>query len=142
MLNELRQQCQCTYILSSITSAGIRCFPQSPTTVTFRAEISESPFLSKAELVRILETWVTSGDTVLVQDQELSLDDSCATIIDSFHGPECRPAITSDYILIIVTIPAMVLPLITAIMMLTSLLILLFKTKDATSIKPKPQSRE
>ena len=85
---------------------------------------------------------MTSGDTVLVQDQELSLDDSCATIIDSFHGPECRPASTSDYILIIVTIPAMVLPLITAIMMLTSLLILLFKTKDATSIKPKPQSRE
>ena len=79
---------------------------------------------------------------MLVQDQELSLDDSCATIIDSFNDPECRPASTSDYILIVVTIPAMVLPLITAIMMLTSLLILLFKTKDATSIKPKPQSTE
>ena len=85
---------------------------------------------------------MTSGDTVLVQGQELSVDDSCATIIDSFHDLECRPASTSDYTLIAVAIPAMVFPLITAIVIVMGFLLYLFKTRDATSINPKPQSIE
>ena len=84
MVKELNQLCQCDYQVDGITNAGFRCFPESPTAVTFRAEISESPLLPATQLVGFLEAWVSSGRVVLEQAQLLNVDTTCATIIDSF----------------------------------------------------------
>ena len=90
----LREQCQCDFQGDEIANSGFRCFPESPTAVTFRAEISESQSLSAMQLVSVLEAWVSSGDMVLVQAQLLNVDDSCAAIISSFSEEECTPSTT------------------------------------------------
>ena len=92
-MNELNQQCQCGLGVDQITAAGFKCFPESPTAVTFRAEISGSLQLSASELARFLEAWVSSGAVVLVQAQILTIDDTCDVIISSFNEGECRSVV-------------------------------------------------
>ena len=96
MVKELNQRCQCDYQVDGITNAGFRCFLESPTAVTFRAEISESPSLPATQLVSSLEAWVSSGSVVLVQAQLLNVETTCATIIDSFSEGECTTITTGD----------------------------------------------
>jgi hypothetical protein len=63
------------------------CFLESPTAVTFRAEITSQ--LSAPQLMEFLGEWVSSGTPVLVQAQILSIDRSCDVVISSFNEVEC-----------------------------------------------------
>jgi hypothetical protein len=93
MVKGLNQHCQCDYRVGQITNAGWRCFPQSPTAVTFRADISDQLQATEYE-TDFLETWVSSGVVVLVQAQILSVNRHCKTIISSFSEEECRAEVT------------------------------------------------
>ena len=124
----LNQQCQCGFGVDQITTAGFRCFPESPTAVTFRAEISESLGLSASQLTGFLEAWVSSGAVVLVQAQMLTIDDTCDVIISSFNEGECRSVVgtagTTAALIGGVVAGALVLVLLLAIVVSTALLVL------------------
>ena len=142
----MSQQCQCDYRVEGITNAGFRCFPESPTAVTFRAEISESPSLPATQLVGFLEAWVSSGSVVLVQAQLLNVDTTCATIIDSFSEEECRPVTsgTGVNVALVSAVVPLVIMLILVIIILTALLVFQkHKKKDKLNLSiPAPGSIE
>ncbi len=90
---ELRRSCQCDFEADFISSAGFRCFPESPTAVTFRAVMTGSPQVSVPELATLLEDWTSFGAFLTIQAQLLSADGSCAVAISSFGERECNPLI-------------------------------------------------
>ncbi len=88
---ELRGRCQCDFEANLISSAGFRCFPQTPIAVTFRAVLTGFPQATAPELAILLEAWTSSGAFLAIQAQVLSIDGSCAVAISSFGESECNP---------------------------------------------------
>ncbi len=97
---ELRERCQCDFEADLISSAGFRCFPESPTVVTFRAVMTGSPQVSAPELATLLEDWTSSGAFLMIQAQLLSADGSCAFAISSFGERECNLLIPDTTVLV------------------------------------------
>ena len=89
--SELRECCQCDFRADLISNAEFRCFPQSPTAVTFRALITGSPQASAQDLFTTLEEWTSSGPFLTIQAQLLRADGSCAVIISTLGESECNP---------------------------------------------------
>lgn len=90
VVDELRQRCQCDFEADLISSAGFRCFPQSPTAVTFRAVMTGSPQVAAQQLVIFLGDWTSSGAFFMIQAQPLSADRNCTITISSFGEKECH----------------------------------------------------
>ncbi len=66
---ELRGHCQCDFEANLISSAGFRCFLQTPTAVTFRAVLTGFPQATAPELAILLEAWTSSGAFLTMQSQ-------------------------------------------------------------------------
>ena len=94
--SDLSTLCQCTISMDQITSEGFQCFPESPTAITFRAEIIGSEETSATQLVGFLVEWVSSGPVIRVQAELLNVDDSCDVEIASNSDPECVMASPSS----------------------------------------------
>ena len=149
-MNELNRQCQCGFGVDQITAASFRCFPESPTAVTFRAEISESLRLSASQLTGFLEAWVSSGAVVSIQAQMLTIDDTCDVLISSFNEGECRSVVgtagttavlgtagTTAALIGGVVAGGLVLVLLLAIVVSTALLVLWKRKKKAKVDLPR-----
>lgn len=94
-MNELSLRCQCNFEARQITDASFQCFPESPTAVTFRAELTESHQPLAVQLTGFLEEWVSQGPYILVETQSLAVDDTCAVVVPSFSEEECKLVVTS-----------------------------------------------
>jgi hypothetical protein len=92
--------CQCDFSRESFRdidiTAGFQCFDDSPTAVTFRAEISDSLKADSSQLIAYIEQWVSSEPTIVVQSSRLSIDSSCTVEITSFSEPECNDVTASS----------------------------------------------
>jgi hypothetical protein len=88
--DKLNMQCQCNFEAGQITNAGFHCFPESPTAVTFRAEITETHQSRALQLTGFLKQLVHDAPIILVQAQPLQVNTACAVIITSLDEGECE----------------------------------------------------
>ena len=66
------------------------CFKESPTTVTFRTQLSRTTQTSSSELVSYIEQWVESTKGLVVSGLYLVVVKDCPLVIESFDSSVCQ----------------------------------------------------
>ena len=152
VVDELSDRCQCNFEADLISSAGFRCFPQSPTAVTFRALMTGSPQATAQELAIFLGDWISSGAFLTIQAQLLSVDGSCAITISSFGESECNPVEETPAtstgtttpssspsgvsVTVIGSVAAVAVLVVLVVIVILSLIVVTLKRKKRYSFKP------
>ena len=80
--------------MDRIRNGGFLCFPSSPNAVTYRAELHGTLKASVPDLIEDITEWLSSGASISVQFQLLTIDSSCSVAITSFNENECRNTVT------------------------------------------------
>ena len=75
--------------MDRIRNGGFLCFPSSPNAVTYRAELHGTLKASVPDLIEDITQWLSSGASISVQFQLLTIDSSCSVAISSFNENEC-----------------------------------------------------
>ena len=89
-MREVNQLCQCGVEVDQITNAVIRCFPESPAGITFRARISQTPLVLIPQLMELLAEMVSDEPLFIIRKQNLRVQKRCRDIvISSFEEEEC-----------------------------------------------------
>ena len=92
-LQEITQQvslyieARCDGCKPVISMQAFRCFPQSLSAVTYRAQLHEIP---ETDLRLIIEDLVKDGNTVVVQSLVLQINSSCPVFVSGVNDDECR----------------------------------------------------
>lgn len=91
--------CQCGFSRDTFHDiegrSGFLCFEESPTAVTFRAEIMALPMANISQLLEYIEQWVATQPSIVVLGSILSIESSCIVAIDNLNEPECSEMMTS-----------------------------------------------
>ena len=75
VLKELTESCaECGIRSDIVDEQSFACFPESPTHVTFRARLGGSSETDSGSLISLLESWVSSGATVIVTGVLMTVD--------------------------------------------------------------------
>ena len=82
--------------MDRIRNGGFLCFPSSPNAVTYRAELHGTLKASVPDLIEDITQWLSSGASISVQFQLLTIDKSCTVAISSFNENECRNTVTEN----------------------------------------------
>ena len=94
LVSNVEERCQCGFSLSNIMSPNFRCFEQSEDAVTYRAEISGTPFALPNQIVSFVEEWLSEGALILFDIVLVPVDGSCQVVVSSIVNPECnRPTL-------------------------------------------------
>ena len=75
--------------MDRIRNEGFQCFPSSPNAVTYRAELHGTLEATVPDLIEDITEWLSSGASISVQLQRLTIDSSCSVAISSFNENEC-----------------------------------------------------
>ena len=94
IINQLTEiivrMCSCEFTNEHFTNGFLRCFDESPTTVTFRTQISRTIQTSSSELVPYIEQWIESTEGLVVNGLYLVLVKDCPLVIESFDSSVCQ----------------------------------------------------
>ena len=82
--------------MDRIRNGGFLCFPSSPESVTYRAELHGTLKASVPDLIEDITEWLSSSASISVQFQLLTIDSSCSVAITSFNENECRNTVTEN----------------------------------------------
>ena len=82
--------------MDRIRNEGFQCFPSSPDAVTYRAELHGTLEATVPDLIEDITQWLSSGASISVQLQRLTIDSSCSVAITSFNENECRNTVTEN----------------------------------------------
>lgn len=66
------------------------CFPSSPMTVTYRAELHGTGYTTAEDLIPVIEKWIQEGASITIRFRLLTVDSSCDVHITSYMERECR----------------------------------------------------
>ncbi len=89
----LMGQCQCSIdVDTTITNGGFQCFPDSPESVTYRAQVHGTSEVVASDFIRIIENWLTTGPSLNVKAQFLNVHTSCQVSITSIDETKCVPS--------------------------------------------------
>ena len=83
------RRCGCSFSEDRIRNEGFRCFPSSLDAVTYRAELHGTLKASVPDLIKDITEWLSSGASISVQLELLTIDSSCSVAISSFNENEC-----------------------------------------------------
>ena len=95
VLKQLTASCtECGISSDIIDEQSFACFPESPTHVTFRARLGGSSETDSGSLISLLESWVSSGATIIVTGVLMTVDAECSVAISSLSEGECSMTTT------------------------------------------------
>ena len=119
-----------------MTQRGFQCFPSSPQSVTYRAELQGTREASVEDLLQDMQQWIQDGASFPVQLQILTVDSSCDVGIRSFTEPECRADGSNEQsmgVIVGVTIGSVFsLLLVTAIILVVIVVIAMRRNRQAS----------
>ena len=78
-------RCGCDFTEDHITNRVFQCFPSSPNTVTYHAQLHNTPQASASQLLTAMQEWVTSTDTIAVNFLPLTMDSICTEALSSLQ---------------------------------------------------------
>ena len=84
MVENILPHCGCDFREDRITDRVFQCFPSSPQSVTYHAQLHGTLNANASELIRDIEDWVSTGVTVSIQLLPLIVSSVCAV---SPHAP-------------------------------------------------------
>lgn len=76
-------RCGCDFTEEHITNRVFQCFPSSPNTVTYHAQLHNTPQASASQLLTVMQEWATSTDTIAVNFLPLTMDSICTEALSS-----------------------------------------------------------
>ena len=79
----MASRCACTFTSDRLTDRVFLCYPSSPRSVTYHAQLHGTLQAPVTDLINILREWAASGDTIPVQFLPLKLDGACASFNSS-----------------------------------------------------------
>ena len=103
------------------------CFPESPTSVTYRARLEGTSETDSGSLISLIEEWVSGGASIIVTGVLMTVDTECSVAITSLSEGECpSDQSSSDSTLVVVGgVVAVVIVLIIAITVIVIVIVVL-----------------
>ena len=96
VLKQLTVSCtECDSISLVIDTPSFACFPESPTSVTYRARMKSTSETDSESLISLIEEWVSGGDSIIVTGVLMTVDSKCSVAISSLSEGECQPPPTN-----------------------------------------------
>ena len=89
MLNELSNSCQCQITADNIDQEQLPCFVESSNYVTYQVRLGGTPEQDSGYLVALIDSWVSSGPTILVQGMLMRLGEDCTTTVSDLTSGVC-----------------------------------------------------
>ena len=90
MLNQLTTSCpDCGITNDVIDKELFRCFPDSPSHVTYRARLQGTSETDSGSLISLIEDWVSNGADIGVTGLHMTVDTKCSVEVSSFSEEEC-----------------------------------------------------
>ena len=77
--NSIVPLCGCDFSSDLITDAVFYCFPTSPHSAIYHAQLHSAPDTSVVELLAHLQEWASSGVSITVNSQHLFVNSFCMT---------------------------------------------------------------
>ncbi len=124
LAEHINAQCNCSFPVSHINQTTFKCFANSPNYVTFRASIFTFLDLTGSYLIKIIENWVNSQESVFILEEHLYID-KCPVKIVSYDHPECLPKVMpgNSLSVIIASTSATLLAIITIFLLLSGVIL-------------------
>ena len=97
MLNELSNSCQCQITADNIDQEQLACFVESSNYVTYQARLGGTPEQESGYLVSLIDSWVSSGPTILVQGMLMRLGEDCTTTVSDLSPGVCSVRVCSVF---------------------------------------------
>ena len=95
VLKQLTVTCaECGITSDIIDTKSFKCFPESPTYVTYRARLEGTSETDSGSLISLIEEWVSGGASIIVTGVRMTVDSECSVAIASPNEGECSPIIT------------------------------------------------
>ena len=94
ILKQLTISCtdhECNIISLVIDTPSFACFPESPTSVTYRARLKSTSETDSGSLISLIEEWVSGGTSIIVTGVLMTVDPKCSVAISSLSEAECQP---------------------------------------------------
>ena len=96
VLKQLTVSCtDCDIISLVIDTPSFACFPESPTSVTYRARLKSISETDSGSLISLIEEWVSGGTSIIVTGVLMTVDSKCSVAISSLSERECQPPPTN-----------------------------------------------
>ena len=96
VLKQLTISCtECDIITLVIDTPSFACFPESPTSVTYRARLKSTSETDSGSLISLIEEWVSGGASIIVTGVLMTVDSKCSVAISSLSEGECQPHTTN-----------------------------------------------
>ena len=81
-----------------IDNQSFVCFPESPTSVTYRARLKGTSETDSGSLISLIEKWVSGGASIIVTGVLMTVDSECSVTISSLSEGECFPITSTSSI--------------------------------------------
>ena len=95
VLKQLTISCtECDIISLVIDTPSFACFPESPTSVTYRARLKSTSETDSGSLISLVQKWVSGGASIIVTGVLMTVDSECSVAISSLSEGECHPPTT------------------------------------------------
>ena len=92
VLHQLTVSCtECGVTRAFIDTPSFACFPESPTSVTYRARL-----LGTDSLISLIEEWVSGGAGIIMTGVLVTVDSECPVAISSLGEGECQQPPTTE----------------------------------------------
>ena len=119
LVDHVEGGCGCGFREDRVTDGTFNCFPSSPHSVTYHAQLHGTRSANVSQLVQSIEAWPSENVTIAVQSLRLTLSSACAVDIDVQHCPGDPPISTTGDVTLATasdaTPPATTLPTITIV---------------------------
>ena len=91
VLKQLTLSCtECDIISLVIDTPSFVCFPESPTSVTYRARLLGTSETDSGLLISLIEEWVSGEASIIVTGVLMTVDSECPVAISFLSEGECN----------------------------------------------------
>ena len=95
VLEQLTNMCtKCGITTDIIDTPSFACFPESPTSVTYRARLEGTSETDSGSLISLIKEWVSGGAGIIMTGVLVTVDTKCSVAISSLGEGECQPTTT------------------------------------------------
>ena len=100
---------ECGITSDIIDTPSFACFPESPTSVTYRARLLGTSETDSGSLISLIEEWVRGGAGIIMTGVLVTVDSKCPVAISSLGEGECQPPTNDNTAAIIGGVVAVIL---------------------------------
>ena len=95
VLEQLIRSCaECGITNDIIDKPSFAWYPESPSSVTYRARLEGTSETNSTALISLIEEWVSDGASIIMTGVLMTVDPKCSVTISSLSEEECSSTLT------------------------------------------------